>query len=277
MSEARHSLETVAQSRRDTQAELTDLVRSRTELECIVEDLHAANQNAGGRREDYEAELEQIEQKIAEREASLEELTPEWEEQKIRESTEKRRLDEANAKLNLLFGKQGRASKFRTKAERDAFLRHEITSVSAYKASQESALEATHAELMTSRQSLEEIDRLTGGVQEKIEDGRKRVKDITENITALKEKHTELTEKRKEMWREDTKLDSLVNRAADELKTAERILAGMMDKAFCFLFFLFSVFTLYYRILAKGSKPWITSLNDITSLESMVLCIVSSK
>jgi hypothetical protein len=65
-------VETVAQSRRDTQAELTDLVRSRTELECIVEDLRAANQNAGGRREDYEAELEQIEQKIAEKEASLE-------------------------------------------------------------------------------------------------------------------------------------------------------------------------------------------------------------
>jgi len=108
---------------------------------------------------------------------------------------------------------------------------------------------------MTSWQSLEEIDRLTGGVQEKIEDGRKKVKDITENITALKEKHTELTEKRKEMWREDAKLDSLVNRAADELKTAERILAGMMDKAFCFLFFLFSVLTLYHRILARGSKP----------------------
>jgi len=43
---------------------------------------------------------------------------------------------------------------------------------------------------------LEEIDRLTGGVQEKIEDGRKKVKDITENITGLKEKHAELTEKR---------------------------------------------------------------------------------
>jgi structural maintenance of chromosome 3 (chondroitin sulfate proteoglycan 6) len=59
-----------------------------------------------------------------------------------------------------------------------------------------------HAELTTSRQSLEEIDKLTGGVQEKIEDGRKKVKDITENITALKEKHTALTEKRKEMWLE---------------------------------------------------------------------------
>jgi len=255
---------------------LTDLVRSRTELECVVEDLRAANQNAGGRREDYEAELEQIEERVAEKEAALEELIPEWEEQKTRESIEKRRLDEASAKLNALFGKQGRASKFRTKAERDAFLRHEITSVSAYKASQESALEATRAELTTSRHSLEEIDRLTGGVQEKIEDGRRKVKEITENITALKEKQAEFTEKRKDLWREDTKLDSLVSRAADELKTAERLLAGMMDKVF-YILFLFSVLTLCTRILAKASKPWIALLSDITSLESTVLCIVSSK
>jgi len=127
MSEARHSFETVAESRRDAQAELTDLFRSRTELECIVEDLRAANQNAGGRREDYEAAPEQIEQKIAEKEASLEELILEWEGQKVRESTEKRRLDEATGKLNFLFGKQGQPSKSRTKAKRDAFLRHEIT------------------------------------------------------------------------------------------------------------------------------------------------------
>ena len=51
----------------------------------------------------------------------MEELIPEWEEQKIRKSAEKRRLDEASAKLNSLFGKQARASKFYTKAERDAF------------------------------------------------------------------------------------------------------------------------------------------------------------
>jgi structural maintenance of chromosome 3 (chondroitin sulfate proteoglycan 6) len=73
-------------------------------------------------------QLEQIEQKIAEKEVSLEVLIPEWEEQKTRESTERQRLDEASVKLNLLFGKQGWASKF---------------SVSAYRASQESALEAS--------------------------------------------------------------------------------------------------------------------------------------
>jgi structural maintenance of chromosome 3 (chondroitin sulfate proteoglycan 6) len=40
----------------------------------------------------------------------------------------------------------------------------------------------------------------------------------------------EMTEKRRDLWREDTKLDSLVSHAVDELRTAERSPAGMMDK-----------------------------------------------
>ncbi|KAF9474585.1 structural maintenance of chromosome protein 3 [Pholiota conissans] len=230
ISDARHSLETVAQTRRDTQSELTDFIRTRTELECIVEDLRTASQSTGGRREDYEAELEEIEEKIAEKEAVLEELLPEWEEQRTLEATEKRRLDEAGAQLASLYGKQGRATKFRTKSERDAFLRHEITSVTTYKANQEVALESTEQELEASRRSQEELDVQAQEIQGKIEDGRKKVKDIAENMAAHKETHLEKTEKRKELWREDTKLDSLVSRAADELRTAERALAGMMDK-----------------------------------------------
>ncbi|KAF8191692.1 structural maintenance of chromosome protein 3 [Pholiota molesta] len=230
ISDARHSLETVAQTRRDTQFELTDLIRTRTELECVVEDLRAASQNTGGRREDYEAELAQIEEKIEEKEAVLEEVLPAWEAQRTLEATEKRRLDEAGARLAALYGKQGRAAKFRTKAERDAFLRREIGAVTAYKASQEAALEATEAELEESRRAQAELDAQTLEVQEKLEEGRRRAKEIAEGVAALKEEQLEMTEKRKELWREDTKLDSLVSRAADELRTAERSLAGMMDK-----------------------------------------------
>lgn len=254
ISDARHTLETVAQSRRDAQAELTDFIRSRTELECIVEDLKAANQNTGGRREDYETELEQVEQKIAEKEAQLQDLLPEWEELRNLEMTEKRRLDEANAKLNALFAKQGRATKFRTKSERDAFLKHEITSLSAYKASQETALEATQAELETSKRSQNEIDGLISNVQSKIEDGRKKVKEIAENITELKEQQAELMEKRKDLWREDTKLDSLVSRAADELRTSERSLAGMMDKVCYSIISLYISFSNAQQDTGQGLK-----------------------
>jgi structural maintenance of chromosome 3 (chondroitin sulfate proteoglycan 6) len=230
MAEARHSLETVAQTRRDIQAELTDLIRSRTELECIVEDLRAANQNSGGRREDYEAELEQIEEKITEKGNLLAELIPEWEEQRTLQATEKRRLDDASARLSALFAKQGRASKFRTKSERDAFLRQETSSVFAYQKNQESALDTARGDLEQARRSQKEVDDLSKNVQGKMDQGKRRMKELQDSVVTLKAQQMEMVEKRKDLWREDTKLDSLVSHASDELKTTERLLAGMMDK-----------------------------------------------
>ena len=166
-------------------------------------------------------------------------MLPEWEEQRALESTEKRRLDEASASLNSLFAKQGRVTKFRTKSERDTFLRHEIASVSAYKTNQVSALEVTRGELDTGKQSQDEIDTLIQTVHGKVEDVRQKTKEISENLVGLKEEHTKLTERRKDLWREDSKVDNLVSRASDELRTAERALAGMMDKVSCmFLFYI---------------------------------------
>jgi structural maintenance of chromosome 3 (chondroitin sulfate proteoglycan 6) len=223
--------------------------------------------------------LEQVEEKVAEKEAVLQELLPEWEEQRALESTEKRHLDEASANLNSLFAKQGRVTKFRTKSERDAFLRHEIASVSAYKNNQVSALEVTRRELETGKQSQNEIDTLIETVHGKIEDVRQKTKEISENLAGLKEEHTNLTEKRKDLWREDSKVDNLVSRASDELRTAERALAGMMDKVSCACSVLYyeSIIMIDGRILAKVFGLLTKSLNDIIFPVSMVLYIAFSK
>ncbi|GLB45508.1 putative structural maintenance of [Lyophyllum shimeji] len=230
ISEANHSLQTLKITRDDTQAELTDFIRTRTELECTITDLRAANANAGGKREELEAELARVAAKIAEKEAQLNEILPQWQEQRAKELTEKRSLDEANAKLASLFAKQGRATKFRTKAERDAYLKHEIGSMEEYKKTQTAALGNAQTELDTARRGLGEIDAQIAEVHSKIEDGRTRVRTLAEQAAGLKEQHVEFVERRKDLWREDTKLDSIVSRAAEELRNAERLLASMMDK-----------------------------------------------
>ncbi|KAG6844405.1 hypothetical protein H0H87_007164 [Tephrocybe sp. NHM501043] len=230
ISEAKHSQQTLKITRDDTQAELTDFVRTRTELECTIADLRAANANAGGKREEIEMEFARIEAKIFEKEATLDQLLPEWTKQRTLEATEKRSLDEASAQLAALFAKQGRTTKFRTKSERDAYLKHEIGLMDEYRKTQRAALRTTHTELEAARPGLAEIDGQIAEVHNKIEDGRKRVRVLTEQSTRLKDQHSEFTERRKDLWREDTKLESIVGRAQEELRTAERLLAGMMDK-----------------------------------------------
>ncbi|THU99128.1 RecF/RecN/SMC protein [Dendrothele bispora CBS 962.96] len=230
IAEAKHDAEALSLTRQDAQAELTDFIRSRTELECLIEDMRNAGLLAGSRREELETELDTLNQLIQERERSLAQLLPKWEAQRNKENSEKRKLDEVNAQLQALFAKQGRVTKFRTKAERDTFLKNEIASMETHNQAQTRALEMTNNELDQARRSYTEIEQQIQNVQDKIEDGRRRTGELSEQLIKLRDRMTELTEERKDKWREDTKLESLVGRAGDELRTAERQLASMMDK-----------------------------------------------
>jgi structural maintenance of chromosome 3 (chondroitin sulfate proteoglycan 6) len=171
-----------------------------------------------------------VERLIIERESSLTALLPEWEAHRARENEVKKRMDEARVKLDALYGKRGRLEKFRTRAERDRYLKAEIASVEAYSTSQNNALQNARQELEQTKASLHEIGLRAESAIDRVEDGRKRAKDLGEQLAALKDEHSELTERRKELWREETKLKSLVDNEADELRSAERSLASMMDK-----------------------------------------------
>ncbi|KAI0742188.1 RecF/RecN/SMC N terminal domain-containing protein [Irpex lacteus] len=235
ISRIRNALTTANLTRQGTQTELTDLIRSRTELQCVVSDLQTAADRAGGQRTVLETELAEVQQQIAEREASLAALLPEWEAHRTRENEEKKRMDEARVRLDALYSKRGRLEKFRTRAERDKYLRAEIASVETYAASQNNALLNARQELEQARTSLQEIEQRAGAAVERAEDGRTRAKELGEQLARLKDEHVELTERRKELWREETKLKSLVDGEADELRTAERSLASMMDKVSCII------------------------------------------
>uniref|UniRef100_A0A0W0FZU7 Putative structural maintenance of chromosome protein 3 n=1 Tax=Moniliophthora roreri TaxID=221103 RepID=A0A0W0FZU7_MONRR len=134
------------------------------------------------------------------------------------------------SRLNALFAKQGRVTKFTSKSARDSFLRGEITSLRSHYANQSAALETSKTELKTAKQSLVEVDSQIADTRAKIEDGRARIAQLADQITTLRGTHTELVEERKDLWREDTKLESLVSRASEQLRNADRVLASMMDK-----------------------------------------------
>jgi structural maintenance of chromosome 3 (chondroitin sulfate proteoglycan 6) len=72
-------------------SELRDLIRSKTELECIVSDLEKANEVTGGKKEEIEAELKGIEKKIKKVQRDLENARKDWESSKDREAEERKR------------------------------------------------------------------------------------------------------------------------------------------------------------------------------------------
>lgn len=230
ISEAKHNLEALTSARRDAQTDLTSSIRARTELEMLIADIRSGAERTGDQRTSLQSELQRLQEQITRKERDLATVLPEWEASRSSESTEKRRLDEASARLSALFAKQGRVSKFRTKAERDTFLKQEIKSMEAYKTSQSTTLENTRSELEVTRRSLTEVEAHITSAHEKIEDGRRTAAELSAEVVLKKGEQAELVERRKEMWREDSKVDGLMSRAAEELGKAERVLAGMMDK-----------------------------------------------
>ncbi|KAA1469211.1 RecF/RecN/SMC protein [Dentipellis sp. KUC8613] len=228
--EAKHSLSTLSLTRQGAQAELTDLIRSRTELECVVADLRAADARAGGTRSELETELASLESQITAKERDLAALLPRWEAHRAQEMEQRRALDAANGRLSALYAKQGRLNRFRSRAERDAFLRKEIASIDAHQRAQNAALTRTREELAAARRSLQEVEQKLRDTHDRAEDGRTKTRELGEQLAELAEQRAQLVERRKDLWREDAKLDSVSRHAGDELRAAERQLASMMDK-----------------------------------------------
>jgi structural maintenance of chromosome 3 (chondroitin sulfate proteoglycan 6) len=230
ISTAKHELSTLRLTKHGAQAELSDLIRSQKELELRIADLRAADARAGGQRDTLEGELVEVEAQVAQKEAALATLLPRWETHRAAEAEERRALDEANGKLSALYAKQGRVERFRTRAERDQFLRSEVAALESHQAAQTNAFKATSVELQAAIASRDQLDQRMADVVRRGEDSRGRARELGEELAKLADQRGDWAEQRKDLWREDAKLDSTRNHAADELRSAERSLASMMDK-----------------------------------------------
>lgn len=230
LSEAKHKQATSTLTRQGAQSELNDYTRRRKELELSVDDLRAADARAGGKRTEYEAALAAVEERIREKEAELAALLPAWEEHREREAERRKALDAARARLNALFAKRGRQARYRTKAERDAFLRGDIASLEAHRTAQQTALEGARATLQRALATRQDIDARLAQLDTSAAESRVQVQKLGEQYAKFQDESARLKEQRKELWREDAKVNASRNHAADELKTAERALSSMMDK-----------------------------------------------
>ncbi|KAI9508184.1 structural maintenance of chromosome protein 3 [Russula earlei] len=230
ISAAKHELSTLQLTKHGAQAELADLTRSQKELELRIADLRAADARAGGQRSALQDELVDVEARITQKEAALTALLPQWEAHRASEAEERRALDDASGKLAALYAKQGRLERFRTRAERDQYLRGELGALESHRAAQNDALKASSLELQTAVALRDQLDEQMADVIKRGEDSRKNVREFGEELAKLADQRGDWVEQRKDLWREDAKLDSTRNHAADELRSAERALASMMDK-----------------------------------------------
>ncbi|KAF8678916.1 chromosome segregation protein sudA [Rhizoctonia solani] len=230
ISSHRQTLAILGSTRPALRVDLADLTATRAKAQLAIQDLQERGEMGEQRREEMQTELETIEARAAEVEAGLAEIRPEWEEVVEQEKEEKRLMDNAQTRLGALHAKQGRISRFSSRAERDNYLRGEIKGLKTAESAVVQSLNAAEEEIASLKEKTEDIHRRTAESREQVQEKGNSLTQLGEEIVQKNAKKAKLVEQRKELWREDTKYEQLVGSAKDELHAAQRALAGMMDR-----------------------------------------------
>jgi structural maintenance of chromosome 3 (chondroitin sulfate proteoglycan 6) len=87
LTKAKHALSTTSIALRQYESEMADLVRTRTEIECLIADFKAAQDGGEERRQELTDELEELEKKIGDATERLDALSDDLD-QRIAEERE---------------------------------------------------------------------------------------------------------------------------------------------------------------------------------------------
>ncbi|KAI1094385.1 RecF/RecN/SMC protein [Rostrohypoxylon terebratum] len=181
-------------------------------------------------KQQHDAELEKVKTAIAQREAELKKLIPNFEKAKRKEAEIKQALDSAEAGRQRLFTKQTRGSQFKSKGERDAWLRKEIDDLNVTLSQQRANRLEADEEVRSVQTAIQQLEDEIGVLRQKNEGfGDDRLA-VAEEVTSAKDALDKLHEERKLLRRQDDKLETIIANARGELDNAERELSHTMDR-----------------------------------------------
>ncbi|KAI4230795.1 MAG: hypothetical protein LQ349_006026 [Xanthoria aureola] len=216
--------------KKQLETERKDHAKSKAKTELEVKNLTEGQSAAQQARSRYQSDLKALETSIQQHESELEEITPAYNSKLEEEATVKGELDNAEGIRQRLYAKQGRNARFRHKRERDDWLRAEINNGYPQLAKVKAVRVQTAEDIAELEQEIADTEKAIAGLREQIE-GRGASNDTMQGqIQEAKAERDRLMDERKELWREDAKLDSVLSNALNELRQAEQELSHTMDQ-----------------------------------------------
>ncbi|GAA5946350.1 hypothetical protein JCM10213_006535, partial [Rhodosporidiobolus nylandii] len=223
-------LEELKVEHRDASGERRDLVKARTQVECLVRDAEEAGKKATDRLALLERDLEAVSSEITSTEASLMETTPAWEDALARSSAMRDALTSAQTTLQQLYAKQGRQAQYGSRAERDQHLQQLLARHEATLAQRKAREEAIVREIEETKREVEEVGERRKELRREV-DGREGTRDaLVKELREVRREKEEKSEQRKELWKAEAKLDTQARHANEQLKAAEGVIRTTMDR-----------------------------------------------
>ncbi|CAG8488799.1 14077_t:CDS:10, partial [Racocetra persica] len=230
MAELQEKIELLRVEKRELDEDMQEQIKVHAQIELAIKDMEdTAQQNKETKRR-RELELRNIKMNIDQKEAELDSIIPIYEKEVTEEATIKERLDESELHRQALYSKQGRSSQFRSKAERDKWLRKEIKEIDDTMIAQKQQADELESQIRDISESIDRVNNEIYDTRNKLEQRKTTIEELGNEYNDLKSQRDKLIDQRKELWKEDAQLETKLVNAREQWKKYERALASSMDK-----------------------------------------------
>ncbi|MCJ1455508.1 Structural maintenance of chromosomes protein 3 [Mycoblastus sanguinarius] len=230
ISQLKQQVEFLKVDKRQLEDERKEKAKTKAKVELEVKSLSDGQSAAQQAKSHYESEMDKVQTSIREHEEELAELTPEYTARLQQEASSKSELDSAEGTRQRLYAKQGRNAQFRNKRERDEWLREAINSSYPDLAKVKAVRVQTTEDITQLESDIADTEAEITEIQEQLDGRADSNEAIQKDIQDGKAQRDKLNDERKELWREDAKLDSVMSNAQTELRHAEQELSHTMDQ-----------------------------------------------
>ncbi|KAF7595386.1 Structural maintenance of chromosomes protein 3 [Aspergillus hancockii] len=229
IAECKQQIEFLKVDKAQLEDERREASKALAQVELQAKSLSDNQVAAQAQKSRHDEELNSVQAAIQEREAELQELIPGFNSAKDQEDGVKAQLTEAETSRQRLYAKQSRNSRFRNKSERDKWLQAEIrdnyTSISTV----QGVMAQTQEDISELENEIALLEPECERLRKQIDGRGDTMQSMEQQVQAAKDERDRLMDQRKELWREEAKLDSILVNASNEVERAERSLSQMMD------------------------------------------------
>lgn len=217
--------------RRQMDEERRDMAKKQAKVELEVKNLTDGLSASEQAKNQHQQELKAVKADIANKEAELAKILPEYNKRKSKETEVKQQLDSAESERRRLYEKQGRSAQFKSKAERDNWLRNEITELNTTLGEQKANRINADEEVKSVQSEIQSLEGEIAALRKRFEGWGGNRQTLSEEVSTAKDALEKLSDERKVLRREDDKLESVIGNARQEWERAERELSHTMDGA----------------------------------------------
>ncbi|KAB8230958.1 chromosome segregation protein SMC [Aspergillus alliaceus] len=229
IAECKQQIEFLKVDKAQLEDERREASKALAQVELQAKSLSDNQVAAQAQKSRHDEEMNSVQAAIQERETELQALIPSFNSAKDQEDIVKAQLTEAETSRQRLYAKQSRNSRFRNKSERDKWLQAEIKDNYSSISTVQGVMAQTQEDIKELENEIALLEPETERLRKQIDGRGDTIHSVEQQVQAAKDERDRLVDQRKELWREEAKLDSILVNASNEVERADRSLSQMMD------------------------------------------------